>query len=315
MAIKAKFLSGQKEVKLDALHQWDCGQQLEIESEDIFPALVEVHFSCSGMSEAKVCACSVETGVAKVNIPDSCLEQSGNITAWIYEIVGNQGTTTKSIVIPIINRARPDRSGDITVEPTYAEQLIGEINEALEDLRSGNIVVKKAESADKANEATKTTTNPERANSANIADVATVATYASSDTSKGTIEDRLTAMGFNQLGAVTIASDVTNGAEILENKLYKRGKCVYGDLNVDFFPGLMIENKTDYFRIGSFPTGFIPKVDQQYKVYVNLMSIGVTTNFVDGVCTAVVDDNQNLYITGVTGIIVGICIHFGYETK
>ena len=154
MAIKARFPAGVTSIKLDSLHQWDYGQQLEIESEDALSSIVEVHFSCSGMNEATVRVCSMNSNIATVTIPDICLEQTGTITAWIYEINGSQGRTTKSITIPIISRARPDR----TLEPsdefsTSYTQLITEVNNTLDALRSGEIVVKEAVSAEEASHA------------------------------------------------------------------------------------------------------------------------------------------------------------------
>lgn len=187
MAIKVKFLSGQTSVTLNALHQWDYGQQLEIESEDAFPALVEVHFSCSGMKEAKVRTCSMLSGVATVDIPDVCLEQAGSITAWIFEIDGTQGTTKKTITIPITSRARPDK----TVEPTQDQsdritELITEVNEVVESLRNGDVVVKKAETANAATTAEKATTAT-TANTAQRADVSNLTEVANTITGGYTI--------------------------------------------------------------------------------------------------------------------------------
>lgn len=161
MAVKAFFPTGVTSITLGALHQWDYGQMLEIETSDPLPSIVEVHFSCVGMNEAEVCECSVDNNIATVAIPDLCLEQSAHITAWIYEIVGSEGRTTKSITIPMIARARPAKPSGMPdgVKDLYA-QAIGNINEAIASLADGGIVTKEAlhaETATHSNTATEAT--------------------------------------------------------------------------------------------------------------------------------------------------------------
>jgi len=174
MAIKAKIPSGQNYVRTSAMYQWDYGQTLEIEA-DALPSLIEVHFACHGMAEAVVHTCSAVNGVATVAIPDRCLEQASEITAWVYEIEGTAGRTIYSITIPITARTRPARSESVpqTVQDTYT-QLITEVNELLEALQSGAVNVgyaAKAGLADKATTADSATT----ATSANTAGSATKA--------------------------------------------------------------------------------------------------------------------------------------------
>ena len=153
MSIKAVFLLGQTEITVNGLHQWDYGQQLEIHAPDL-PALVEVHFACIGMKEAVVRPCSVVEGVGTVTIPDACLEQSAPITAWIYEINGSTGTTVKTIVLKVTERARPASTEDIPVEVAdkYTEAVTA-MNEQVQALKDGETIVKKALQADKATEA------------------------------------------------------------------------------------------------------------------------------------------------------------------
>ena len=155
MAIKALFLSGKNETLTDSLYQWDYGQELEIEAADLGSGEVEVHFACPSMSEALVRLCYLTDGIGTVIVPDDCLEQSSTITAWIYEIAGTQGRTRKVITIPVIARTRPSVGRDIPTEiyDKYTE-VITEIGKALADLKSGNIVVKKATEAVTATSAT-----------------------------------------------------------------------------------------------------------------------------------------------------------------
>lgn len=167
MAIKVKIPTGETEARLSALYQWDYGQVLEIEAQNL-PTLVEVHFACRDMTEAVVHVCSTALNVATVTIPDQCLEHTGEITAWVYEIDGTSGRTLYRITIPIIARARPARGESIpvTVEDTYT-QLITEVNEAVENLSVGNVKVSSATNADQAARATQ-------------ADNASAAAYATS---------------------------------------------------------------------------------------------------------------------------------------
>lgn len=171
MAIKVKFSQGQTEAKATALHQWDYGQVLEIESSEL-PTIVEVHFACRSMSEAVRHVCSANNGVAAVAIPNRCLEQAENITAWVYEIDGSTGTTIMTITIPVIARTRPSRDDEVPQEITdnYTE-LIGEVNEAVEALTAGSVTAAKAKVADYA-------TNATSASNASTAATATSAAYA-----------------------------------------------------------------------------------------------------------------------------------------
>lgn len=170
MTIRVEFLDGATEKRVSPLYQWDFGQMLEIVSPD-FPSIVEVHFGCPQLQEAIVHACSVVNGVASVRIPDRCLEQSGVITAWVYEIRGNAGSTTKVVYIPMISRTRPARTQEVPEEVSdkYTE-LINEVNEVVSALTEGNITVASAVKAINADRATQ-------------ADNASVATYSLSSQS------------------------------------------------------------------------------------------------------------------------------------
>ena len=154
MAIKAIFPTGVDSITLSkGLYQWDYGQQLEIEAVDLSP-IVEVHFSCQGMKEAEVRPCNTVNGTAIVAIPDICLEQSSKITAWVFEIDGEQGHTTKTINIPIIPRTRPAKSSAIPqgFVDCYTE-LISEVNAAVKVIADGDVTAKYAISAGNASSA------------------------------------------------------------------------------------------------------------------------------------------------------------------
>lgn len=184
MAIKAQFSAGQTEIKVQSLHQWDYGQQLEIEAVDIPESVIQVHFACQGMSEAIIHSCAITGGTGVVSIPDRCLEQTTPITAWIYEVETIDGvvkkcTTTKTITIPIVARIRPGRGEEEvpeTVEDAITE-LITQINGAIDKINTGEVIAKRAHEANKAEHAT-TAGTATRAGSADTASVATIADSA-----------------------------------------------------------------------------------------------------------------------------------------
>ena len=188
MALKATFTAGSDTTTVTGLHQWDYGQELEIEASDLGSEIVEIHFACSKMEEAIVRSCSFVNSIGTVVIPDVCLEQSSPITAWIYQIRGTWGHTIKTITMPITARTRPNVNRDIPaiISDKYTE-LITEINETVEDLENGTVTVAKAIDAQNASHAT----SASNAGTANFATTAGIAQYASADTTKGTIDERL----------------------------------------------------------------------------------------------------------------------------
>lgn len=168
MSLKAIIPSGVTEIIVNGLHQWDYGQELEIHCDDI-PAIVEVHFACFGMIEADVRTCTVANGVAKVSIPDLCIEQTTPITAWVYCINGTSARTAITITLPIIARAKPAPSASVpTVISDKYTELVAAINEQVSALSQGEVMAARA----------RTAVTAETSNHANTADSATTATNA-----------------------------------------------------------------------------------------------------------------------------------------
>lgn len=158
MNLIAIIPSGQTEITVNGLHQWDYGRKLEIHSSDISAeVLIEVHFACAGMDTAIVRVSNIVSGVATVTIPDKCLEQTTPIVAWVFEVndATKSGVTTKRINMPVEARPRPNVSEDIPQEVSdkYTEALTA-INEAVADLKNGVVKVSNASHADEANKAT-----------------------------------------------------------------------------------------------------------------------------------------------------------------
>ncbi len=219
MVIKATFKAGETSIKVNALHQWDYGQRLEIEAEDL-PQIFEVHFACKDMTEAVVVSCAANDGVGIVTIPNRCLEQSKPITAWIYEIDGEQGTTTKTISIPIVARVRPSKTDEIPqgIHDKYTE-LITLVNDTLGRLESGEVVIGKAQSATNADYAT-SAGNASTAANATTANTARYATDAESCEAAQTAVKSVFAGCAQKLMTVPTTYENTDMVEINQRGLY-----------------------------------------------------------------------------------------------
>lgn len=188
MAIKVVFQAGENAVVVQGLYQWDYGQTLEIECAEIGFEIMEVHFACPSMTMAIPRPCTFNNGVGTVPIPDQCLEQGEAITAWICRIDNTQGHTIKSITLPITKRTKPIRTHEVPAElvDKYSE-LILEVGETVDALKSGNIIAAKALYADNASRAN-TAKSAENASYSATAVTANQANYA---TSAGAINMRL----------------------------------------------------------------------------------------------------------------------------
>lgn len=124
MSLKVIVPNGRTEITVNGLHQWDYGQQLEITAEGL-PAMVEVHFACTGMETAVVRSCAVVDGKLTAAIPDHCLEQTTPVTAWVYAVGETSGETILTVKMPIIARAQPQPA------PTIPEEVSDKYTEAV----------------------------------------------------------------------------------------------------------------------------------------------------------------------------------------
>ena len=262
MNIKAIIPSGQTEITVNGLHQWDYGQSLEICSNDL-PALVEVHFACSGMTEAVVRSCSsfekdgIQTATAI--IPDRCVEQTTPIVAWVYQI-DNGGTSARTIAtirMPIIARAKPSPSASVpTVITDKYTELIGAINEEVGALQQGKVVVTKALKADHATEAghainADKATNADNATNATNADSATNAEHATNaeNAANATKAEKANELNFSLVGKATITSGKTaTEADRLPQGVLEKD-CVY---LAKFYPTVAVGIVDSYTSIFTF---------------------------------------------------------------
>lgn len=108
MNLQAKFPAGVDEITVHGLHQWDYGRKIDIQSTSLADrAVVEVHFACAGMKEAIVRTCAVSLMSTSAVIPDTCLEQSAPILAWVFCPDETEGFTVLKITLPVEPKAKP----------------------------------------------------------------------------------------------------------------------------------------------------------------------------------------------------------------
>lgn len=101
----------------DSLYQWDINQELIINGLGLSVA-PEIHFTNANMSKAIVRQATLERGVITVGIPNSLLQESLTIKAYVGVYEGDTFKVIETIEIPIIAKARPE---DYTIEDSDEE--------------------------------------------------------------------------------------------------------------------------------------------------------------------------------------------------
>lgn len=101
--IQAIFPNGINTITVQGLTQWDYGQTLSISGITLADG-TQVHFGNKNRETAYVYAVANNT----VDIPDTLLQESQTIYAWIYVASATEGETIKTIILPVIARKRPD---------------------------------------------------------------------------------------------------------------------------------------------------------------------------------------------------------------
>lgn len=184
MNLIAIIPAGITSVTVNGLHQWDYGRGLNIVADGL-PRLVEVHFSCAGMTEAAVRVAEVTDSTALVTIPDQCLEQTTPVTAWVYLKNDASARTAMEITLPIIPRAQPAAVGtsdDEARAATRYDELFNLTDRVMENYETLDADIQAAIDAgatatDAANEAeaSKTSAATSETNAANSASDAAAA--------------------------------------------------------------------------------------------------------------------------------------------
>ncbi len=229
MALKITFPVGESIVTVRGLYQWDYGQVLEIECNEIGSEILEAHFACPNMAEAIVRTCTFSSGFGTVTIPDECLEQTSAVTVWLCRVDETQRHTIKAITLPLTTRTRPSNTRDIPADytDTYG-QLIREVNEAINDLENGIITAANAGHASTAGHATTagSSTNASYATSAGSAN-----TLATNKTSHGSVSKSGISVSFKTDRAYLICATVDTVQ--ITFILYISGSSVYSAQSKD----------------------------------------------------------------------------------
>lgn len=131
--------------------QWDYGQILRIQSKKKLPKAVEVHFSEQEKGGSSITRIGTTAdNVTDVPIPDSLLEKSGNIYAFVYIEDGQSGNTEYKIEMSVKARPKPEIPGS-PEEPELFKETIKAVNEAAD--RADTAEQNANDSASKAEEA------------------------------------------------------------------------------------------------------------------------------------------------------------------
>lgn len=101
----------------DSLYQWDKNQDLAISGLNLSVA-PEIHFTNSDMKRAIVRQSTLADGVVTVRIPNSLLQSSLTIKAYVGVYEGETFKVIEKIEIPIIARTKPE---DYTIETSDEE--------------------------------------------------------------------------------------------------------------------------------------------------------------------------------------------------
>ena len=114
--IRANFNTYQSYVT-DSLYQWDKNQDLVISGLNLSVA-PEIHFANADMERALVRQSTLNDGIITVRIPNSLLQTSYPIKAYVGVYEGDSFKVIESVIIPIMPKEKP---ADYTIEDSDEE--------------------------------------------------------------------------------------------------------------------------------------------------------------------------------------------------
>lgn len=92
---------------IENLYKWDTGQELEIYGLAL-SVVPQVHFAHEGDQLAIVRQASMDaSGVIRASIPDSLLQSSARLCAYVCTEQGDTFQTLYKILVPVLGRAKP----------------------------------------------------------------------------------------------------------------------------------------------------------------------------------------------------------------
>lgn len=110
---------------IDSLYQWDLNQVLEIYGLSL-PTTPEIHFANPTMELAIVRNATMdEAGVIRVDVPNSLLQKSQKINAYVCIYEGESFRSICKLVIPVIGRARPSDYAGEDENEVYSLDALG----------------------------------------------------------------------------------------------------------------------------------------------------------------------------------------------
>lgn len=138
--VYARFTQALTNVTTNKVTQWDYGRILRIEGLKL-PTAVRIDFGISGQQKSKSRIGITKDGVTDVAIPDSLLEQSKNLVAYVYVNDTTKGKTVKTINIPLEARAEPEEHDSPESKALFAE-AIEMINDVAVRAENAEIIAK-----------------------------------------------------------------------------------------------------------------------------------------------------------------------------
>ena len=120
--VYARFTPALTNVTTNKVTQWDYGRILRIEGLKL-PTAVRIDFGISGSQTTKSRIGITKDGVTDVAVPDSLLEQSKNLVAYVYVNDTKEGKTVRTINIPLEARAEPEEHDSPESKALFAEAI------------------------------------------------------------------------------------------------------------------------------------------------------------------------------------------------
>ncbi len=120
--VYARFTPTLTNVTTKAVTQWDYGRKLRIDGLEL-PTAVRIDFGISGDQTTVSRIGITKDHVTDVVIPDSLLEQSNNLVAYVYVNDTTEGKTVRTINIPVTARAKPEEYDTPESKELFAEAI------------------------------------------------------------------------------------------------------------------------------------------------------------------------------------------------
>ena len=125
--IKVNLSNAENVLSDSHLYQWDLNQTLEIRGLNVATA-PQIHFSVRGIKAALVTQSVISDNVITVKIPNLILQYGKDVNAYVYIAENDAKSTVKTIIIPVVSRAKPaDYVYDEDVPESVKEKLDAEI--------------------------------------------------------------------------------------------------------------------------------------------------------------------------------------------